>query len=394
MLKLGYIFVRFPVWSETFAVNDVVEMNKHVDKLKIYNLRSNASPIDEFKYSGFDSIKDKIVEANFVKYVIGKFIALTHPILLIKWLYWLFKNEIRNPVNFLKCYLLGPQVFYIWNEIKKENLDIVHLFWGHFTSSVGFLIKESQLPTKISLFLGAYDLELGLNISVDMANKSDFVFTHAGYNISQMEKLGIKKEKIQVIHRGVNLDLFKDKDFTKKKGKFITVGRLTKPKAFDDALKVFAKLYKSNANIELTILGTGPEEDYLKVLAKELQIQSSVIFKGRVNHNDVLQELEDAEIFLFPSKYQGDRLPNVVKEAMASGCVSVVTDTAGINELVDNGVSGFIYPMGDNEKATTLCQNILEGKVEGDKISKAAQKKVRNDFSVNASAEKYLEIWK
>ena len=55
---------------------------------------------------------------------------------------------------------LIPMSFYMFEKLKKEKPDIVHLFWGHYPSLVGYLVKKNMPDTKLSQFLGAYDLVL------------------------------------------------------------------------------------------------------------------------------------------------------------------------------------------------------------------------------------------
>ncbi len=395
-MKLAYIFIRFPVWSETFAINDVIHMHKSVDCLDIYNLRINNNENSDVEFKDFDKVKSGINNASIFTLMSGLFIMLIHPVLLAFWTRWLIRNEISRPITLLKCLVLGPQCFYIWSKIKKNNYDVVHLFWGHYTATIGYLLKKTKLKTKLSTFLGAYDLELGLGVSVNVANSADTVWTHSEYNIRQMVNLGINQTKIKVAYRGVDFTPFESASFKKNRFKITAVGRLTKPKAFDDVIRVFYQLVHvfPNLPLELHLLGSGPEEGYLKNLCTELHLEKYITFHGRVNHEDVLKELATSEIFLFMSKYKGDRLPNVVKEAMASKCVCIVSNTAGIEEIVENEKEGFVVEMGDIHKAAEICESILSEKINTLKIKDDAYLKVKNHFTVSSSRDKYLNEWK
>ena len=77
-------------------------------------------------------------------------------------------------------------------------------------------------------------------------------------------------------------------------------------------------------------------------LARALGIRESVEFRGQVTYDSVLAALASAEVLLFLSRHEAERLPNVVKEAMASRCICIVSRTPGIEELIPNGRIGFI----------------------------------------------------
>ena len=115
--------------------------------------------------------------------------------------------------------------------------------------------------------------------------------------------------------------------------RFVCAGRLTHQKGFDRLLNIFAKSGKDD---QLTILGTGPEEERLRQLAGSLKIADRVNFVGFVSNPWPLYAGADA--FLLASRWEG--LPNVALEALACGTPVISTPEAGgILEIAGN-VSG------------------------------------------------------
>ncbi len=384
-MKIAYIFVRFPVWSETFAVNDVLEMEKNLEKIDVYNLR----PTDKMDFTG----KSCVYEADLGTNMFGLMIMILNPILFFNWLFWLISHEINRPTLFIKCLLLGPQNFYIWNKIINNQYDIVHLFWGHFTSNLGYLLKKSKSSPRLSMFLGAYDLGFGLSISKDIANKADFLWTHSFYNLEQIDKLGVDSSLVKVVHRGVNAEHFKNNSLDKSKNDIVCIGRMIEDKGFDKVVEVFSMLLKEKRGLVLHLIGTGPVESTLKKQVKDLGIEANVLFYGKLSHEEVLKKLEQSNIFLFMSRYSGDRLPNVVKEAMAKECLCVVSNTFGIEELVINGETGFIVDKLDTEKAYEICLDILNSSDSFENMRAMAKKSILTNFTVQSATQKYLKYW-
>ncbi|MBU2524067.1 glycosyltransferase family 4 protein, partial [Patescibacteria group bacterium] len=146
----------------------------------------------------------------------------------------------------------------------------------------------------------------------------------------------IQEEKIQVIFNAVDLKKYKEFENRAKKPKtssqinIVTIGRLVKWKNIEGIIEAIALLSKNNkqktANqsqktlppLHLKIIGEGPLQNKLQKLAASLNITNQIHFLGRKKHDDVLQELNKADLFILNSFYEG--LPHVIIEAMLCNC--------------------------------------------------------------------------
>ncbi|TFG04426.1 MAG: glycosyltransferase family 4 protein [Promethearchaeota archaeon] len=154
------------------------------------------------------------------------------------------------------------------------------------------------------------------------------------------------------------------KDFHIKEGKssveVIYVGRLVKEKNIPEALKIIAILKRKDLLVTLSIIGSGPEEAYLKQLCRDLNLGNSVKFYGKIPHHQVLHYLLNADVFIFPTR--GEGLPNAVLEAMAAGLPILAARRSGLRELVRDGVNGYLYPLGERSVAATRLQTLIENR--------------------------------
>ena len=126
-------------------------------------------------------------------------------------------------------------------------------------------------------------------------------------------------------------------------GRFVlAAGRLVPAKGFDMLLNAFSQVEPSN--IQLVVLGDGPERDHLLSLARRLKMSGRVWFPGAVS--DIAHWYRRAECFVLSSRNEG--WPNVLVEAMATGCpvVSFRCDY-GPAEIVQHGTSGLLVAAGD-----------------------------------------------
>ena len=103
-------------------------------------------------------------------------------------------------------------------------------------------------------------------------------------------------------------------------------------------IEILAKLKKllPEEKIALVLIGKkGPEATRLKEMAKEKQIEKYIVFAGHVKHEDLVPYYNFAEMFLFPSIYEGFGLPPL--EAMAVGCPVISSNTTSLPEVVGEG---------------------------------------------------------
>ena len=98
-----------------------------------------------------------------------------------------------------------------------------------------------------------------------------------------------------------------------------------------------------------------------------------------------------SDIFLFLSSKAGERLPNVVKEAMLSGCICIVSNTPGIDELIEDGKTGFIIEENKYDLIPNLISSLNEIKKE--EIRANAKEFILKNFDVELSMKKYINIW-
>ena len=384
--------MQFPAPSETFASSDIQSLNKLNPEVSVYSLKSKHSDYNRM-------IKDRklqnisIFTCKVKENILGLIEIIKSPFLFISLLFWLIKNDLKKTGHFIRCFALIPASFYILSQLKKEKPDVVHLFWGHYPSLVGFLVKRVLKNSKISMFLGAYDLEYNLNISKDLAKNADFIFTHAKANIPQLNKMNIKTDGINVIHRGINI---KDlslviENIDKKSNQIICAGRFLPDKGFDKVIDIFSKLHKNINNSNLVLVGYGLAQSDLEKQTIDLKIESNVTFTGYLSQNDVLKFMVESDIFLFLSSKAGERLPNVVKEAMLAGCICIVSNTPGIDELIEHGKTGFIIESNNYDLIPNLISSLNEIKKE--EIRANAREFILKYFDVEFSMKKYINIW-
>lgn len=131
--------------------------------------------------------------------------------------------------------------------------------------------------------------------------------------------------------------------------KIVTTGRLVKWKGHEYLIRGFAQFIKDKyPNAKLTIIGEGPERQYLTKLIQELQLQHCVQLLGVVNHTDLPAILKRHDVYVQPSikdpiTQQEETFGIAILEAAAVGLPVIVTDTGGIPEVVGPPDQQFVF---------------------------------------------------
>ena len=397
-LSVTYITMQFPVPSETFACNDVRGLTKRGVEITAHSLRGE-HPEAEKLLRERDIIEVGRTHSTPASLLRGLVFGLTHPFLFASFLSWIVRTNWRKPEHLLKSLLLVPRTLDVYAQVERDKPDVVHIYWGHYPSMVGYLVKRYLPKIKVTLSLVAYDLTMEYEGSKVVAQQADAVRTLSNANLEEVTSIyGVPKERIEVIYDGVDLTRIQNKlaetnlKRVKVPKRVLSVGRLVKRKGMAKVLDAFASVSEQHSDATLVILGDGEERQALEAQSRSLGIEHAVEFKGHVNHDTVFEEMAQAEVFLFMSYAPDERLPNAVKEAMLCECVCVVSDTVGIRELIPDDSYGYVVE--DVEQASAAVLNVFQqGQELTTPLVDKASRRITERLSVETSVSQYIELW-
>lgn len=154
---------------------------------------------------------------------------------------------------------------------------------------------------------------------------------------------------------------------------------------FVEAIKLICKM---SDDVQFILVGDGPSKDYYKKLAEEYSLQKRIFFTG--NRNDVVQIIK-LLVSVLPSL--GEGLPRTVMESMASGIPVVASSVDGINELIDDGISGILVPSKDSEILKDGIIRLLENRNLANKIGEKGKQRVQNCYSKDSMISQHETIY-
>lgn len=212
----------------------------------------------------------------------------------------------------------------------------------------------------------------------------------------------IHKDKIEVIYPGINLELFKisevERADIRRKHNILEHERvvlflsfITKQKGADIAIKAFCELPKDK-NLKLIIVGEGEYLEEAKLLVKNLNCESNVIFTGFISSEDRSKYYNASDIFVFPT-LRIESLGIVIVEAMACGKPVIASNIGSIPEVIDKGVNGTLFPPGDFKELARQIKLLLEEHEYSAKLVQNARQMVLEKFSLDGMIEETIKFF-
>lgn len=188
--------------------------------------------------------------------------------------------------------------------------------------------------------------------------------------------------KVQLIPNYINTELFRPLKTKKKKNEICFVGRFSKEKnilMLIDALK--------ETSIKLNLIGDGAEKQTIIDFAKQNKVK--IKLHGTIPNNDLPKLLNQFEIFVLPSQFEGN--PKALLEAMACGLCCIGTNVEGIKEVIRNGENGILCEKNVNSLHTAILLALRNHKLRK-QLGQNAADDIHKNYSLDKIAETEWQI--
>ena len=270
--------------------------------------------------------------------------------------------------------------------IKTYHIDILHVHYAIPHAYAGYMAKQMlkregiEVPmvttlhgTDITLVGNHPTYKEAVTFSI---NESDIV-TSVSDSLKQdtLRLFRIDKD-IKVIPNFTNIKKSKETSpckrtvMAKPEELIVThISNFRKVKRIDDVVRIFYGI-QQKLPAKLIMVGDGPEREIADLLCKDLGIKSKVLFLG--NTSDIDRILCFTDLFLLPSASESFGLSAL--EAMAAGVPVVSSNTGGLPEVNEEGVSGYLCPTGDVKAMAEKAIYILEDKTRLAQFKQNARK--------------------
>jgi len=215
---------------------------------------------------------------------------------------------------------------------------------------------------------------------------------------------GIDKSKCVVVHNGIAIETVPNasrQDIRKMWGisdeniLIGAVGSLIKRKRINDLIEAFAELNNplisplSKCRLKCIIVGDGPEKDKLQKQVLNMGLQDKVVFTGF--QSDAISYINALDILVMASEKEG--LPRVILEAMLMGKPVIACDIAGPSELIVDGETGFLVPVGQTKAIANAMLSLTKDSALRDQMGEKAKERVTRNFPVEKYANSVNKIF-
>ncbi|MEO1429929.1 MAG: glycosyltransferase family 4 protein [Cyanobacteria bacterium J06633_8] len=394
-MRIAYLTGEYPRATDTFIQREVAALRQQGAEIHTFSIR----PTGEEHMVG----KEQKQERSQTFYILPPSplkLARAH-----------FNLLIASPKRYLQALKLAYstrlhglrgnlyQLFYfleagiLAQEINKRQIPHLHNHFGDSSCSVAMLAAELGGFSYSFTLHGPYIFFQPYHWRLDeKINKALFVSCISNYCRSQgMIFAPFEKwHKMQIVHCGIDPKLFSQVSHQGKGYRLLYVGRLSAAKGLPILLESLVDLKGRYQNVILTVVGDGSDRAALEQMTADFGLTDNVNFVGYKSQSEVREYFEQTDVFVLSSFAEG--VPVVLMEAMAAGVPVVAPQIAGISELVEHNVSGYIVPAGDKTHLAQSIEKLLsDGELRG-KFGTAGRNKVEKEFNINLEAKKLYQV--
>lgn len=373
-LHVAYLLKMFPRLSETFILNEVLELERQGAKVEVFSLMP---PGDGRFHGSVSNLKLTIryiprekPESFWAR--LGEFEpGLVPP--MDRW---------EPAVEFLRKYRIPKDLdmllraLIIGAEAKRSGVQHIHAHFATISTRMAALVNILyDIP--FSFTCHAKDIfreTVNRDLFRDLVAGSSFTITVSDFNRNFIleNTPGVDAEKIIRLYNGIDLNFFETSKEPRKTDplQIISVGRLVPKKGFDHLLNALAMLKAENLNFRTTLIGDGEEKERLQQQCQQLGLEEHVEFTGALPIEEVRRKCADSSMMVLAcvpdTDGNMDALPTVLLEALALDLPIVTTTLTGCPEIVGDDAGVLVEPANPEALASsirTLADKIREGQI-------------------------------
>lgn len=273
---------------------------------------------------------------------------------------------------------------------KKNNLSLKVIIQEHCFPTIA--LKDRQNMSLLLELLFRYHV-------YPMYNKSNkFIVISKAMRNDFINNFGIKPKLLTIVTNpvmnmerldGLATEPVDDYNFVQEKKYIMGIGRLSEQKNFSKLLRIFKKVKEIMPDVELIILGDGSYRERLLREASSLGIGEALHLLGF--KNNPFKYLARTDCFCLTSNWEG--MPGVIAESMYCKTPVVANDClSGPEEMIENGVNGFLVPLDDEDGFADCVIKVLADKDRTEKIKLAAREFAKDKYSTEKFFSSYASI--
>jgi colanic acid/amylovoran biosynthesis glycosyltransferase len=391
-VKIGYVVKRYPRYSETFIVNEILAHEAAGMELEIFSV---LPPAD----GHFQDVISRVRAP--VTYLPSKGLKVAE--------FWSVLEEAGEtfPDGWDSLEVArGEDARYVYQAMvlaREARLRAISHLHAHFATAATTVARLAAHFAGLPYTFTAHAKDI-FHESVrpaDLRRKladATVAVTVSDYNLAHLrESYGFAAQHVRRIYNGLDLERFPYRSPRERPPRIVGVGRLVEKKGFIDLIEACAILAEEGRKFTCRIVGTGEQEVGLRARVARLGLEDRIELLGPRPQSELVQLVQDAAVLAAPcvvgADGNRDGLPTVLLEAMALGTPCVSTDVTGIPEVIRDGETGLMVSQRDPAALAAAVGRLLEEPDLRARVADRARRLVEAEFDVNRNAAQLRELF-
>jgi glycosyltransferase involved in cell wall biosynthesis len=378
--KIAYVVKRYPRFSETFIVNEILAHEAAGHCVEIISLYP---PNDTHFQDAISRVRAAVTYLNAEGLKAAEL-----------WNALERAADMCSQVWSQLAAARGAEVREVYQAvrlariIRERGISLLH---AHFASTATEVARLAARFAGIPFTFTAH----AKDIFHESANATDLrrklseaatVITVSEFNVAHLRReFGTASRNVRRLYNGLHLDRFTFTSPEQRAPKIISVGRLIEKKGFEVLINACALLAKRNIPFTCDILGTGEREAALRQQINALGLSDRVQLIGPRPQTEVIEQVRSAAVFAAPcvvgADGNADGLPTVLLEAMALGTPCVSTDVTGIPEVIRHEDTGLQVAQHDAAGLALALERLLADAALRVRFAKQARALIECEFN-------------
>jgi glycosyltransferase involved in cell wall biosynthesis len=393
-MRVGYVLKRYPRYSETFIVNEILAHESSGMPVEIFSLRESND--GHFQ----DSIARVRAFVNYIPYAGIKasvfWDAIQNASKVLPGLSNALEEARGEDASVRDVY----QALLLAREIRLKDINHLH---AHFATAATTVARLAASFAGVGYTLTAHAKDIfheSINDD-DMKKKlndAKLVVTISDSNLKYLQDTyRLDKTKIRRIYNGIDLNQFGYESPQERPNKIISVGRLIEKKGLSDLIQACKILAKHGHKFNCEIIGTGELKIELQSQIDSLGIGEMVKLTGPKPQSEVAKCVQSAAVFVAPcvigSDGNRDGLPTVLLESMALGTPCISTNVNGIPEVLHHEKTGLMVAQNNPISLANEIERLYTDPTLRVNLATNARSMLESRFDIYLNASKLRDIF-
>ncbi|HSI63887.1 MAG TPA: glycosyltransferase family 4 protein [Candidatus Saccharimonadia bacterium] len=398
---LAYIFERFPTFTQTFCVREILELERMGVRPLIFSIHDTRDervchyPTDLLERVHFLPPEEELI-AQVLKWKDANELPQSVVLTLRHWGDRPDKNRVYE----------AAYISHVLTQLGSAAPSHTHSHFAGMGARACWWLRKFH-GTSYSFTAHANDIfccgETVTPPLPSLFHDASLVVTVSDYTARKLrEEFSGDAARVQRVYNGLDLQPFmqarSQADRTKAAGGILSVGRLIEKKGYDDLITACGLLRDRGIPFKCRIVGEGPLEADLKSQISNLKLTDHVTLTGPLGMTEIIRLLaEETQVFALACKTEKDggkdNLPTVLMEAMAASLPCVSTRLAGVPEMVVDGVTGLLCDEKQPAAFADHLATLLQDPAQCDRMGAAGLTHARQHFAKEGTTMNLLQAF-